>query len=51
MSPFPQFVANPSTFSVFFLDPSAQAVIQVAIVLLRILKNLEWPQMIEDKVS
>ncbi len=38
MSPFPQSVANPSAFSAVFLDPSP-----VAIVLLRVPKNLEWP--------
>ncbi len=38
MSPFPQSVANPSVFSMVFVDPSP-----VAIVFLRVSKNIEWP--------
>ncbi len=38
VSPFPQSVANSSAFSTVFLDPSP-----VAIVLLHVPKNLEWP--------
>ncbi len=41
MSPFPQSVADSSAFPAVFLSPPG--IIQVAIVLLRVLKNLQWP--------
>ncbi len=46
MSPFPQSVADPSTFPVVLHDPPLPGVIQVAIVLLRIQENLKGPRWI-----
>ncbi len=46
MSPFPQSFADPSMFPAVLLDPSPRGVIQVAIVLLRVPKDLEWPRWI-----
>ncbi len=41
MSPFPQSVVDSSAFPVVLLLPPG--IIQVAIVLLRVPKNLQWP--------
>ncbi len=44
MSPFPQSVADSSMFPTVFLSPPG--LIQVAIVLLRVTNNLQWPHWI-----
>ncbi len=51
VSPFSQFVADPSTFPVALLDPSPPGAIQVAIVLLHIPEYLQWPWWVGGKVS
>ncbi len=46
VSPYPLSVANPRVFAAVFLHQLPRWVIQVAIVLLRIPKNLKWPRWI-----